>query len=99
MSRREQVRLPREEKLAYVEQILLKKRTAPEVAELTGVNESTVYDWLKKYREAPEDFMPGSGNLKESDKERKALEKRVKELEAENEFLKKAAAYFAKNPV
>ena len=99
MSRREPVRLTREEKLAYVEQILLKKMTAPEVAGITGVHESTVYEWLKKYREAPGDFMPGSGNLKKSDKDVKDLERQIKELKQENDFLKKAATYFIKNPV
>ena len=93
------VNLLREEKLAYVEQILLNKKTPAQVAVESGVNASTVYDWLKKYREAPGDFMPGSGNLKQSDKEVKALERRVRELEAENDFLKKTTAYFIKNPI
>jgi len=99
MSRKPAVILTREEKLAYVEQVLLKKKTARQVSEETGACESTVYEWLKKYRENPGDFMPGSGNLKKSDKEVKDLEKRIKELEQENEFLKKTAAYFVKNPV
>ena len=99
MSRKKPVYLSREEKLAYIEQILLKKMKASEVAVATGTNESTVYEWLRKYREDPGDFMPGSGNLKRSDKEVRDLERRVKILEKENEFLKKAAAYFAKNPV
>jgi len=89
MSKKAAVILEREEKLAYVEQILLKKMTAPEVAKKTGVHEATVYDWLKKYREDPGDFMPGSGKLKREDKEIKDLEKRIKELEQENAFLKK----------
>ena len=97
--RKKPVILSREEKLAYVEQVLLKKMTAPQVAEDSGVNEATVYEWLKKYRENPGEFMPGSGNLKKSDKEVKELEKKVKELEMELEFLKKATAYFIKNPV
>jgi transposase len=99
MSKKKPVLLSREEKLAYVEQILLKKKTVLEVANATGVHETTVYDWLKKYRDNPSDSLPGSGNLKKSDKEIKDLEKRIKELEKENEFLKKAAAYFVKNPM
>jgi len=99
MSRKKAVMLSREEKLAYVEQLLLKKVTAVEVARKTGVHEGTVYEWLKKYRENPGDFMPGSGNLHKSDKQVKDLERRVKELEQENEFLKKATAYFVKNPM
>ena len=99
MSKKKLVILSREEKLAYVEQLLLKKKTVPEVAKMTGVHEATVYDWMRKYRSNPTDFMPGSGNLKQADKEIKDLEKRIKELEAENDFLKKATAYFVKNPM
>ena len=98
MSRKEAVRLSREERLAYVEQMLLKKMTAPEVAAATGVHEATAYEWLKKYRQNPGDFMPGSGNQIKADKYVRDLEKRNRELEKENDFLKKAAAYFAKNP-
>ena len=99
MSRKKAVHLSREEKLAYVEQILLKKKTAPQVAKETGAHEATVYEWLKKYRENPGDFMPGKGNMRQTDKQIKDLEKRNKELEQELEFLKKATAYFIKNPV
>lgn len=37
----------REIKLAYIEQILLKKLTASEAAKELNVREATVYDWLK----------------------------------------------------
>lgn len=99
MTRKKAVYLSTDEKLAYVEQILLKKKTQAQVAKETGVHESTVYEWMRKYRENPGDFMPGSGNLKKCDKEVKELEKRIRELEQENAFLKKTAAYFVKNPV
>ena len=99
MSRRKAVKLSSEERLAYIEQMLLKKLTPVEVARKTGVHESTVYGWLKKYREDPDEFMPGSGNIKKSEQEVRELEKRVKELEQELAFLKKATAYFIKNPV
>ena len=98
MSKKKPITLSRESKLAYIDQILLKKKTVSEVAASTGVHESTVYDWLKKYREDPLELMPGSGNLKKSDKDVKVLEKRIKELENEVDFLKKATAYFVKNP-
>jgi len=98
MSKKKPITLSRESKLAYIEQILLKKKTVSEVAGSTGVHESTVYDWLKKYSEDPLELMPGSGNLKKSDKDVKVLEKRIKELENEVDFLKKATSYFVKNP-
>lgn len=69
-------------------------RPVAEVARKIGINESTLGYWVKAYRrthsgeELPLD-MPHRARLKE-------LERRVKELEQENTFLKKAAAYFAR---
>jgi len=40
---------------------------------------------------------PGSGKLRPDDEHLKKLERQVRELREENEILKKAAAYFAKN--
>jgi transposase len=40
---------------------------------------------------------PGSGKLSPDDEQIRKLEQQVRELREENEILKKAAAYFAKN--
>ena len=69
-------------------------RPVAEVARKIGINESTLGYWVKAYRrkhsgeELPLD-MPHRARLNE-------LERRVRELEQENAFLKKAAAYFAR---
>jgi transposase len=69
-------------------------RPVAEVSRKIGINESTLGYWVKAYRrkhsgdELPLD-MPHRARLNE-------LERRVKELEQENAFLKKAAAYFAR---
>lgn len=63
------------------------------VARELGVKESTLGFWVKNYRwehsgdPLPAD-MPGEERIRE-------LERRNRELEMENAFLKKAAAYFA----
>ena len=46
---------------------------------------------------APTEPFVGNGNLHQEDAELRALKKRIKDLEEENEFLKKASAFFAKN--
>jgi transposase len=67
------------------------------VAEELGVKPTTMQGWVNKYRKSPEAPFPGSGNLSPEDEKVRKLEKELRELREENEILKKAAAYFAKN--
>jgi transposase len=70
------------------------KKTIAQVAREFGVNDTTLGFWVKAYRKKlakeplPTD-MPDAERIKE-------LERRNRELEMENAFLKKAAAYFAR---
>ena len=65
-----------------------------QVARELGVNDTTLGFWVKDYRNKhaadplPAD-MPDQERIRE-------LERRCRELELENAFLKKAAAYFAR---
>lgn len=66
------------------------------VATEYGVGTETLRNWLKKYRQAhgapePELNVSERARLKE-------LERENQELKAEAAFLKKAAAYFAREP-
>lgn len=77
-----------------VKMVLEQRRTVPEAARNLGVQQSTLRYWLKASRQR--------SGVAESVEE-KALRKRNRELEAENqklklerEILKKAAAFFAK---
>lgn len=69
-------------------------RAISEVARELGINDTTLGFWVKAYRKKlagqplPAD-MPDDERVRE-------LERRVRDLEMENSFLKKAAAYFAK---
>jgi len=69
-------------------------RSIAEVARELNVNDTTLGFWVKAYRRKlagqplPAD-MPDDERVRE-------LERRVRELEMENAFLKKAAAYFAR---
>ncbi len=67
------------------------------VAEELGVKPTTMQGWVNKYKKSPESPFPGSGNLSPEDEKLKKLERELRELREENEILKKAAAYFAKN--
>jgi transposase-like protein len=71
-------------------------RPIAHVAREIGVREIMLGSWVKTYREkhagqeSPLD-LPERARLRE-------LERRNRELEMENAFLKKAAAYFAREP-
>jgi transposase len=76
------------------------ERTGESVAKVAadlGVNENTMHGWLKRYREKTANPFPGSGRLSDDDEKIRKLERENRNLREENEILKKAAAYFAKN--
>lgn len=79
---------------AAAKEVVERSRSIAEVARELGVLEQTLGNWVKKYREThPVD----EEELPVSDRARlKELERRVRELEQENEFLGKSAAFFAK---
>lgn len=71
--------------------------SAVQVARELGINVSSLYTWKNRYLKHPEQPFVGSGNLRDADAEIRRLQRQVKDLEQENEFLKKASAFFAKN--
>jgi len=76
--------------------VLDNSRPIVQVARELGVNEGTLGNWVNQYRAAhAEDEPPMTPaeriQLVEAQRE-------VRELRMENEFLKKAAAYFARDP-
>jgi transposase len=70
-------------------------RPVPTVAKELGINESTLGNWVSAYRRehAGEEAPP---TLAERARLRE-LERENRELKMENDFLKKAAAYFARD--
>jgi len=84
-------------KIEAVKRIERTGESVNKVAEELGVKPTTMHGWVKKYKESPEAPFPGSGNLKPEDEKLRKLERELRELREENEILKKAAAYFAKN--
>lgn len=76
-----------------VKMVIESGRPIAEVARDLGLNESTLGNWVTKYRAEH----PASEDLNISDRARlKELEKENRELRMERDFLKKAAAFFAK---
>lgn len=77
-----------------VKEVVDGKKSVSQVARELGINPKTLGPWVTQYRKklAGE---PIPSDLPE-DERIKEYERRIRELEQENAFLKKAAAYFAK---
>jgi transposase len=84
-------------KLEAVKRVEQSGASVAKVAGELGVNENTLHGWIKRNREKPEMPFPGSGKLSPEDERMRKLERENRDLREENEILKKAAAYFAKN--
>ena len=71
-------------------------RPIADVARELGINETSLGNWVRAYRQKHVGDEPP---LQLSERARlRELERRNRELEMENAFLKKAAAYFAREP-
>ena len=77
--------------------ILNKETTISKMAEDLDVHYTTVRDWVRQYRLKKDESFPGSGKQSASDAEMRRILKENAELKMENDFLKKAAAFFAKS--
>lgn len=89
-------RFTREEKIAAIT-LVEDGRTPRSVANEYGIHENTLYKWKSQFEFNPEEAFTQPTRQGGSD-DVSRLKRRVKELELELEFLKKAAAYFAKSP-
>jgi len=76
-----------------VKMVIQSQRPIAEVSRELGINEGTLGHWVNKYRDehpvTEELSLPDRAKLKE-------LERENRDLRMQNDFLKKAAAYFAK---
>ncbi len=71
-------------------------RPVAQVARELGIKEGTLGNWVAQYRTRHADDEP---SLTVSERTRlHESERQLRELRMENEFLKKAAAYFARDP-
>jgi transposase-like protein len=71
-------------------------RAIAQVGRELGLSETTLGNWVRAYRESHASDEPP---LELSERARlRELERQNRELEMENAFLKKAAAYFAREP-
>jgi transposase len=79
-----------------VREVLDKSRPHVDVAKEFGVTESSVSRWVHQYRKTHLAGEPIAETIK-ADKRVQELEKELREVKAERDFLKKCAAFFARD--
>jgi transposase len=84
----------KKETVKYIQE---RSKAIPQIAEELNIPAGTLHKWMAKYREFPDEPFVGSGNLRAGDKELKEQADRIRELEEENEILKKALHFFSKD--
>ena len=67
------------------------------VAEKFGIHQNMLYRWIEEYETYGNEAFVGKGHQKAADAQLRKLRKENERLKMENEILKKAAAYFAKD--
>jgi transposase len=83
-------------KAEAVQLVIETGKPVAEVARDLGVNDGTLGNWVKAWRNANPEPQPDLSPVERAHV--KELEEENRRLRMENEFLKKAAAFFARTP-
>ena len=93
--KRKQTNYEADFKLTVVNEVLKKGIKQAEVANCYGIRNQLVSRWVQQYKDRTS--WARNAEQVDSDKRLLRLQKENKQLKMENEILKKASAYFAKN--
>ena len=87
----------REFKIEAVRVVRESGKSLSEVARELGIRRDILQRWRDEWEAgAPEEVFLGQGQLSSSDEEIRRLRRELEQVKQERDFLKKAAAYFAK---
>ncbi len=89
-------RFTEEFKEEAIKQVLERGYTVPDVAKRLGVSAQSLYKWIKVC--APDEKERFEAEIREVRRENLRLKAELHQVKEDREILKKAAAYFAKNP-
>uniref|UniRef100_UPI00366FA78E transposase n=1 Tax=Anoxybacteroides rupiense TaxID=311460 RepID=UPI00366FA78E len=72
-------------------------KAVAETARQLDISSKTLHKWGTDYQHDAEHSFVGSGNLKPEEREKRERQKRIRDLEEENDILKKTMHFFAKD--
>ena len=91
-------RYDRQFKVSAAKVVLSGEMTVKDLSEELGIKDSTLGRWACEYEEMGDDAFPGNGSPKiNKDHETVKPEKKVEELERENEILKNFRAFLSQD--
>lgn len=88
----------REFKLEAVRLVRERGVAVRQAAKDLGIHENVLRGWMKALAADPEQAFPGRGKMKPDDAEVARLRRELAKTRTERDILKKAIAYFAKDP-
>ncbi len=88
----------REFKLEAVKLIIEQGYSVAQAADSLGISATVLRTWKKKLQAEGEQAFPGKGRLNQTDEQLHKLRQENKRLRMERDILKKATAFFAKEP-
>lgn len=86
----------KEFKLSAVKMILEGGMSVSRVSKDLGVNENSLHNWKRAYREDRLNAFPGKEKMKPEEEELRKLKKELHIVKMERDILKKAIAFFTK---
>ena len=89
-------RFSREFKVEAVRQVVDAGRPLAQVARELGISASVLRRWKQRFEGDPSEAVLGNGRMKAEDDELRRLRREVVRLRQERDFLKKTAAFFAR---
>lgn len=91
-------RFTKEYKIEAVRLATVGDKSLAQVARELGVRPDVLREWKHQFEAAgsPAEAFPGKGRVAGEEEELQRLRREVEQLKQERDFLKKAAAYFAK---
>ena len=96
MTKRQYRRFTKEFKLEAIRLAEEADKPITEVARELGIRVNQIYKWKRQLQVKQDDAFPGHGKQLGESAERSRLKREIVRLQEENEILKKAAAYFAR---